>query len=160
DGQEISMVGVHCALIMNPKVWEASGHVGGFADLMIDCKECKARYRADKTWGIAPFRFDVKKLYTVEASAMVGRDIAGAEQLWGVIEDYEKEAIAICQKQIERFEKKYKQSSDPIAYSALELADCNLPFLLCPNCQKQGTLTPPRRFNLMFQTYVGAVQTE
>jgi len=36
------------SLIMNPKVWEASGHVGGFADPLMDCKECKARWRADK----------------------------------------------------------------------------------------------------------------
>src|SRR5881398_1648030 len=48
DGQEIQMVGVDCALIMNPKVWEASGHVGGFADPMVDCKACKSRFRADQ----------------------------------------------------------------------------------------------------------------
>src|SRR5262245_21131173 len=48
DGQEISMVGVDCSIIMNPKVWEASGHVGGFADPMVDCKACKARFRADQ----------------------------------------------------------------------------------------------------------------
>ena len=47
DGQEISMVGVDCAIIMNPKVWEASGHAGGFSDLMVDCRETKGRYRAD-----------------------------------------------------------------------------------------------------------------
>src|SRR5947209_4472758 len=50
DGQEIPMVGVDCALIMNPKVWEASGHVGGFADQMVDCKKCRKRYRADKVF--------------------------------------------------------------------------------------------------------------
>src|SRR5436309_2550214 len=48
DGQEISMVGVDCALIMNPQVWVASGHVGGFADLMMDCGNCKKRFRMDK----------------------------------------------------------------------------------------------------------------
>src|SRR5438874_1881775 len=48
DGHEISMVGVDCAIIMNPKVWEASGHVGGFSDPMVDCAECKRRYRADQ----------------------------------------------------------------------------------------------------------------
>ena len=47
DGQEIQMVGVDCALIMNPKVWVASGHVGGFADYMVDCKKCRRRFRAD-----------------------------------------------------------------------------------------------------------------
>ncbi len=50
DGKEISMVGLDCALIMNPRVWEASGHVAGFADPMVDCKTdgCKGRFRADQ----------------------------------------------------------------------------------------------------------------
>jgi glycyl-tRNA synthetase len=41
-------VGVDCAILMNPEVWVASGHVGGFSDPLMDCKECKARFRADK----------------------------------------------------------------------------------------------------------------
>ncbi len=41
-------VGLDAAILMNPKTWEASGHIGGFADPLIDCKECKARFRADK----------------------------------------------------------------------------------------------------------------
>src|SRR5262245_5800600 len=48
NGEEISMVGLDCSIIMNPKVWVASGHVGGFADPMVDCKETRARYRADQ----------------------------------------------------------------------------------------------------------------
>ena len=40
--------GVDAAILMNPKVWEASGHVSGFQDPLLDCKECKTRYRADK----------------------------------------------------------------------------------------------------------------
>src|SRR5947199_10246719 len=47
DGQEIRMVGLDCAIIMNPKGWVASGHVGGFADPMADCTACKSRFRAD-----------------------------------------------------------------------------------------------------------------
>ena len=39
--------GVDCAILMNPKVWEASGHVASFSDPLMDCKECKARFRAD-----------------------------------------------------------------------------------------------------------------
>jgi len=39
---------IDCSLIMNPKVWEASGHVGGFSDPLMDCKKCKSRWRADK----------------------------------------------------------------------------------------------------------------
>jgi glycyl-tRNA synthetase len=41
-------VGVDCAILMNPRVWVASGHVGGFSDPLIDCKQCKTRHRADK----------------------------------------------------------------------------------------------------------------
>ena len=41
-------VGLDAAILMNPRVWEASGHVGGFSDPLIDCKGCHARWRADK----------------------------------------------------------------------------------------------------------------
>ena len=41
-------VGLDAAILMNPLVWVASGHVGGFSDPLIDCKECKTRHRADK----------------------------------------------------------------------------------------------------------------
>ncbi len=41
-------VGIDAAILMNPNVWVASGHVASFADPLIDCKKCKARYRADK----------------------------------------------------------------------------------------------------------------
>ncbi|WP_069997534.1 glycine--tRNA ligase [Cellulosilyticum sp. I15G10I2] len=41
-------VGVDCAILMNPKAWVASGHVGGFSDPLMDCKDCKERFRADK----------------------------------------------------------------------------------------------------------------
>ncbi|WP_099203075.1 glycine--tRNA ligase [Miniphocaeibacter massiliensis] len=41
-------VGLDAAILMNPDVWVASGHVGGFSDPLIDCKECKSRFRADK----------------------------------------------------------------------------------------------------------------
>ncbi|ASS73731.1 glycine--tRNA ligase [Tumebacillus algifaecis] len=41
-------VGLDAAILMNPKTWVASGHIGNFNDPMIDCKNCKARHRADK----------------------------------------------------------------------------------------------------------------
>ncbi|MBE6903900.1 MAG: glycine--tRNA ligase [Ruminococcaceae bacterium] len=41
-------VGLDCGILMNPKVWVASGHVGGFSDPLMDCKSCKTRHRADK----------------------------------------------------------------------------------------------------------------
>ncbi|MFQ5805682.1 MAG: glycine--tRNA ligase, partial [Phycisphaerae bacterium] len=50
DGKEISMLGLDAALIMNPKVWEASGHVAGFKDPMVECPSCKSRMREDFVW--------------------------------------------------------------------------------------------------------------
>ncbi len=41
-------VGIDAAILMNPKTWEASGHVGGFSDPLIDCRNCNSRFRADK----------------------------------------------------------------------------------------------------------------
>ena len=41
-------VGLDAAILMNPETWVATGHVGGFSDPLIDCKECKTRHRADK----------------------------------------------------------------------------------------------------------------
>jgi glycyl-tRNA synthetase len=41
-------VGMDSAILMNPQVWVATGHVGGFSDPLMDCKDCKTRHRADK----------------------------------------------------------------------------------------------------------------
>ena len=41
-------VGIDCAILMNPQTWVASGHLAGFSDPLMDCKECKERFRADK----------------------------------------------------------------------------------------------------------------
>ena len=43
-----NIVGLDSAILMHPKIWEASGHVGAFNDPLVDCKQCKARFRADE----------------------------------------------------------------------------------------------------------------
>jgi glycyl-tRNA synthetase len=43
-----NIVGLDSGILMHPKVWEASGHITAFNDPLVDCKECKARYRADE----------------------------------------------------------------------------------------------------------------
>lgn len=45
------MVGLDAAILMHPRVWEASGHVAGFSDPLVDCKSCKQRFRADHVEG-------------------------------------------------------------------------------------------------------------
>src|SRR5258708_1013744 len=48
------MVGIDAAIIMNPKVWEASGHVSGFSDPLVECKKCHQRFREDQIAGKCP----------------------------------------------------------------------------------------------------------
>ena len=45
--EDINNVGLDAAILMNPKTWEASGHISTFSDPLIDCKNCKTRHRAD-----------------------------------------------------------------------------------------------------------------
>jgi len=51
DGHPVDIVGLDTAIIQNPKTWEASGHVGGFSDPMVDDRETKQRFRADQFCG-------------------------------------------------------------------------------------------------------------
>ncbi|MCZ6492686.1 MAG: glycine--tRNA ligase [Planctomycetota bacterium] len=62
----LEIVGLDSAIIQNPKVWEASGHVAGFNDPMVDCRTCKSRFRADHLWVViwsdfARLRADVEQ---------------------------------------------------------------------------------------------------
>ncbi|MGH2456752.1 MAG: glycine--tRNA ligase, partial [Candidatus Limnocylindria bacterium] len=45
------IVGLDAAIVMNPRVWEVSGHVAGFSDPMVDCRSCKLRFRAEDLKG-------------------------------------------------------------------------------------------------------------
>ena len=75
-------VGLDCAIIMNPQTWVASGHVGGFSDPLMDCKECKTRHRADKL--IEDYAFSN------------GLDDNPAGWTFGQMADYIKEKGIVC----------------------------------------------------------------
>ena len=57
-------VGVDCAIVMNPQTWVASGHLGGFSDPLMDCKECHERFRADKIID----DYNMEKVITMEGA--------------------------------------------------------------------------------------------
>jgi glycyl-tRNA synthetase len=149
DGKLIDMVGLDCTIIMNPKVWVASGHVGGFADPMVDCRESKARYRAD---------------HLVVADLVVTR--RGERHVVAPLATMEGDTfVSDWQKHAERIVKKsgggeiHPVTADAfrkfVAMSAAEQSA-----VIGPDVEKPGTLTEPRQFNLMFKTYVGAMESE
>lgn len=59
------MVGMDGPILIHPRAWEASGHVAGFSDALIDCKKCKGRFRADHLVESA-LRRDVEGLTLIE----------------------------------------------------------------------------------------------
>jgi len=154
DGQEITMVGLDCSIIMNPKVWEASGHVGGFSDPMVDCKTCKRRFRADKVF------------WSFVATGVEGSDkpilYPGTPVDGFCVEaNGHKEAMELCNEKAHKLARKSKERLPltimvPIPLNAFSPE--NYGTLPCPTTDCDGTLTEPRAFNLMFQTYVGAIQ--
>jgi glycyl-tRNA synthetase len=154
DGREISMVGLDCAIIMNPKVWVASGHVGGFSDPMVDCLKCRARIRADKVW--------FGGYYPQADQPVVGER---APFVLSVEADNSADAAGLLDEAFKKLVKKKKV--DPALqrvtiFSAAEVA-ANKWTLPCPNPKGNdcdGTLTEPRAFNLMFESHAGAIQSE
>src|SRR5262245_12460385 len=145
DGQEIAMVGVDCSIIMNPKVWEASGHVGGFADQMVDCKKCRKRFRADKVFFAGLMSGATQRL----------------PQLVLAYEGNDKSEVAkLLEGDQQRLVKKKKIPDGLIAHFATALDAPQAWKRPCPVQGCDGELTEPRTFNLMFETYVGAVRDE
>ncbi|MBL8880547.1 MAG: glycine--tRNA ligase [Phycisphaerales bacterium] len=146
DGNEIQMVGLDCSIIMNPKVWVASGHATGFSDPMVDCKACKARFRADQ------FR-------VVALTADAFSDTAAGSQTF-VFSGYgaRDEVLEANRKKVEKIAK--AQGGDNVLEirTFLDVRPSARAFVPCPECEQRGHLTDPRSFNLMFKTFVGAME--
>lgn len=146
DGKLIEMVEVDCSIIMNPKVWVASGHVGGFSDPMVDCRETKNRYRADHLLcGEAVVLQQQGQKRSLGWLAVLGGD--KPEDTW--------------RKRAEKLVKK-QGGGELIIPSKLttfpELPATLQKEIIGPHTDTPGTLTEPRMFNLMFKTGVGAVE--
>ncbi|MCH8879339.1 MAG: glycine--tRNA ligase [Planctomycetes bacterium] len=174
DGKEVSMVGLDCAIIMNPKVWEASGHLKGFADPMRDCKECKLRFRDDWLgwFGLyevaeipakASLDWISSRINEGEPSACFFAEIAagteheeytraikralkGKKLKWSVVSGSQLGGSWFCTVDGKSFFVHILVKSSP------QQREC------CPNCG--GELTDKRDFNLMFVSHTGAVKDE
>jgi glycyl-tRNA synthetase len=110
--QRGDLVGLDASILMHPSVWKASGHVDNFTDPMVDCRECKHRFRADQVDELP---------WTHFCPATKGNKF-----------------------------------TIPAGESCKH---CGAGRTLCPQCGK-GELTAPRRFNLMFKTFMGPVEED
>ena len=121
--------GVDASILMHPRVWEASGHVANFTDPMVDCKQCKSRYRVD--------------VLMDELNAKKKKDVL-REMFPGEFEGQQSDEKITA-------EFAARISSDDAVAKALKT-------VACPNCGNKATFTEARQFNLMFKTFVGPVE--
>lgn len=173
DGKEVSMVGVDCSIIMNPKVWEASGHVGGFSDPMQTCRQCKKLLRADQVLGMLAESDWVKDLHssftpTTTPPLVYDYNTVGLKQ-WAIkrgkklvpgfalVRNPDKTLAAVAERLNARVNPQ-PDFYDLLRFLATEDRDATGLQLPCPYCG--GDLTEPRQFNLMNETYTGAIQSE
>jgi glycyl-tRNA synthetase len=135
------IVGIETSIIMHPKVWEASGHVAGFTDPLVDCKVSKQRYRADQLFF---------------AAVIVEGKIAG------YVSALESERTAEeLQQAAEQFKRKkaIQGALEPVKVREFTEATADeIPLIPSPATGEPGSLTPPRAFNMMFETNVGALK--
>jgi glycyl-tRNA synthetase len=121
--------GIDASILMHSRVWEASGHVENFADPMVDCRQCKSRYRLDSL-------FD-------ELSAKRKKEILREINL---------------QKFGGQQQDDFIDSEFAALLSSASETNGILSKIACPNCGNRGTFTDARKFNLMFKTFIGPVE--
>jgi glycyl-tRNA synthetase len=130
--------GIDASILMHPRVWEASGHVENFTDPMIDCKQCKSRFRLD----VLGDSFNEKK--KKKALNALKEKLSGNEELLNKIEEI------------------YINPGDEDPFNLIlehdKLGSLMLEQLNCPQCGNINTFTEARKFNLMFKTFIGPVE--
>lgn len=141
-----SVYGVETSVIMNPQVWRVSGHADQFSDLMVDCRETKQRYRCDHIFG---------RWY----------DAGGERAFVTVAGDTSDPGSAVSERANKALPKifgknvKIKLAADKQPLTPLTEVD-KYEEVLGPDASMLGTLTPPRQFNLMIRSQIGAVESE
>jgi len=170
------MVGVETSIIMHPQVWKVSGHYDLFHDLKVECKECNARFRADHldvalVWE-AEEKGDPQLVWT--ETFEVGNVLSSALAK-GVVDapGYEKSlrkkikrntnhevqgAFSFTKTNLADLKAKLEKNGISLENASDDLLAVSTP--RCPNDNCNGFLTDPREFNLMFETYIGALLDE
>jgi len=131
--------GLDAAILMHPKVWEASGHVENFTDPMIDCKQCKARFRVD-TLGDSISEKKKKKIIAAFEEKISSEQKTLLDEIYEIHSELNDRFEAILE-------------NKELSFDLLSEANC-------PNCGTKGEFTEPRNFNLMFKTFVGPLESE
>jgi glycyl-tRNA synthetase len=132
--------GLDASILMHSRVWEASGHVENFTDPMIDCKQCKARFRLDVFSEMINEKKKRKAVEDLKISILNDTSL---------IDEYNTLINSAAEREEDPFE---------ILLENQELGTKLLHEVNCPQCGNKNTFTSPRQFNLMFETFIGPVR--
>ncbi len=144
--KKTDMMLLDAAILMNPNVWVASGHVWGFSDPLIDCKSCKKRHRADKL---------IEEKFSSLGWWEVNWIISHINDNYNETQDYlnqlTKEANKIINWDFEEFKNIYKKNIINKEWNERIKSFCDL-FIPCPDCSSCNWWEI-QNFNLMFKTH-------
>jgi len=166
------MVGLDCTIIMHPQVWKCSGHYDLFHDMMQTCRQCKKLFRADhvgemlkesewvKSLALAMDFGPTDDLLTVKSEDLLrGAKTKGRKLAPGLAVVRKPEVtLSWLAERIEKEPNKPLSTAQLLQFLATEQLAATGLQIPCPACG--GDLTEPREFNLMFETYSGAVRDE
>ncbi|MDP6491640.1 MAG: glycine--tRNA ligase, partial [Kiritimatiellia bacterium] len=160
------VVGLDCSIIMNPKVWEASGHVGGFSDPMLTCRQCRRHFRADHMDDLiaqSDWITSLAEAGDADEHGMLTLDRGklerwirkrGRKQAKGMalVKDAETHLDAVAR----TIGEEPRALRDVLVVLGMPGLPEDSDPMPCPFCG--GDLTAPRQFNLMFKTHIGAME--
>ncbi len=130
------IVGLDASLISHAKIWEASGHTAGFADALIDCKNCKSRFRADHIIEDAIEKNKANYLEEISNTSLTGWSI-DSKDLQRIVETGKVEGLSTEQ-----------------LYNIIDILK-----IACPKCHiNPHQWTAVRKFNLLFPVHLGIVE--
>jgi len=143
------MVGIDGSIISHHKIWEASGHVAGFADAMVDCKNCHSRFRADHIVE----DYIAKTLHVKEKE--LGSHEKALKDIDEGLENKKFNHLRIDEVKNAFETEKVEGWSNEKMDEFIEIFGIE-----CPNCHKPHKWTKVRKFNLLFPVQLGIVEGE
>lgn len=162
--------GLDAAILMNQKVWEASGHTGaGFSDPLVECLDCQSRFRVDHL--VDEKKFDDYLSPTIEKVedeiGVLEKKIEDAQDVNDYIEsgitdeklsEFLRNETTLVQSGVGTQKLIVEELQKAKSYTG-KFVDHYLKTIKCPNCGNINWGTP-RKFNMMFKTHVGPVESE
>ncbi|MBX4195729.1 glycine--tRNA ligase [Candidatus Parcubacteria bacterium] len=150
------MYGLDSAIIMNPRVWEASGHVEGFSDPLVECEKCHNRFRTDHILPKNIYDTVMGRLHDPDlATKIVKRTKDEVENTNPHLkETYPGQGLDLTRREYDKKVDEYKRGVGVVLKVALEENH-----IACPNCGKIDW-GMPRQFNMMFKTQIGAIDND